>query len=727
MFKQLNKTKLSVALSTALAAGAISGQAQAVNLTHDNLGDAAVFQYYSARDNWQTFIRLINTSGDTLAVKVRFHEGANSREILDFIVFLSPYDEWLAWTDETATELGKGNGKPGIRTQDNSCILTGSDNNTTPFGFKTIKDGNGNPTKMKAAQFSDAAFTGAYDDQGIPLDIDRLKEGYLEVISTAQVDVNDITSGYWPDNGLAIQASSFADAVKSNSLGDPSGCGLARDAYRAMADYKDRKSWYDDRHVLDPKDVLAANAYLVNITTGQGAGYDPMMLANFSYKDFVVDSVATQTKPNLDSADPYSIKIQDGKAISSLWFDPSAGPWAASAFNQERYDGFAQTMNTYQVDFWDGAQPQVAPGASAGSPGINENDLIQYDLNGDLVCNDATFPETDVPKAVFDKFSTGQQVYYLGELNGAVCLTDQVTFNRFDILGDMNVETLPGRLGQFTEAAPITGGVDAVSALIMRDSVINEWAAKKYPQDAVISQYFTQWVLTFPTKHFYVDLMDDPKNILDDFAPTLADVRDPDPITGFDPNDAFAPFSEEFDSNDGKRAGESCETFAMDIYDTEEAYAEFTSPASDYPSKMCNEVNVVVFNEDYETQGLNSKFALTVPSEAMPISLATGKTANLGWAKLNFTGTGTGEGLTAPFSMDTMVSLSDELRTLPDQNGYQYTRRYTGLPVDGFMLSIYDTGRPCDPGTTCAGASKNHTMINEHKYETSFYNPWWKW
>ena len=94
MFKKLNKTKLSVALSAALAAGVMSGQAQAVNLTHENLGDAAIFQYFSARENWQTFIRLINTSDDTLAVKLRFREGANSREILDFTVFLSPHDEW---------------------------------------------------------------------------------------------------------------------------------------------------------------------------------------------------------------------------------------------------------------------------------------------------------------------------------------------------------------------------------------------------------------------------------------------------------------------------------------------------------------------------------------------------------------------------------------------------------------------------------------------------------
>ena len=213
----------------------------------------------------------------------------------------------------------------------------------------------------------------------------------------------------------------------------------------------------------------------------------------------------------------------------------------------------------------------------------------------------------------------------------------------------------PARIGQFTAASPITGGVDAVSALLMRDSVINEWFAKENGDSAVFKDVFTQWIMTFPTKHFYVDLMNDPV-ANDDFAPTMQDPDEgPDPYDGAtDPNNAFAPFSEEFDA--GPNVGQSCETFAMDIYDREEAYREFVSPSSQYPSKMCNEVNVVVFNQRYENKGLASKFALTVPQEEMPIHAATNAVATSGWAKLSFTGVGTEEGLSAPLSCANGIS-----------------------------------------------------------------------
>ena len=134
MFKKFNKTKLSLALSASMMTGVFSGQAQAVNLTHDNLGDAAIFQYYSARPKWQTFVRLVNTSGDTLAVKLRFREAANSREVLDFTVFLSPYDVWIAWTGVGAS----ADGKPGIRTNDTSCIYEGVDKNNLDTGWKSV-------------------------------------------------------------------------------------------------------------------------------------------------------------------------------------------------------------------------------------------------------------------------------------------------------------------------------------------------------------------------------------------------------------------------------------------------------------------------------------------------------------------------------------------------------------------------------------------------------------
>ena len=39
---------------------------------------------------------VVNTTASMKAVKVRFREGKNSAEVLDFNVFLSPFDVWTA-------------------------------------------------------------------------------------------------------------------------------------------------------------------------------------------------------------------------------------------------------------------------------------------------------------------------------------------------------------------------------------------------------------------------------------------------------------------------------------------------------------------------------------------------------------------------------------------------------------------------------------------------------
>ena len=115
MNKQIiSKTKLSLALALALGTGMATNTAQAVTLdNNDRLGDAGIFQYYTVNGGWQTFIRLINTSADAVSVKVRFREAHNSREVFDFIIFLSPYDMWAGWTD-----LDAGWGAPGVKTSD---------------------------------------------------------------------------------------------------------------------------------------------------------------------------------------------------------------------------------------------------------------------------------------------------------------------------------------------------------------------------------------------------------------------------------------------------------------------------------------------------------------------------------------------------------------------------------------------------------------------------------
>ena len=150
-------------LSAAVLAALGSGAAQAVNLSQDGTGQVILFPYYTVQGNEETYLQVVNTTDMGKAVKIRFREAYNSREVLDFNIYLSPYDVWTG----TITDIGDG---AGVRTNDTSCTVPDLDGRTIPF--------------------RDYAYA---DDQG-PDGIERTREGYVEIIEMAEIDVESPSS-----------------------------------------------------------------------------------------------------------------------------------------------------------------------------------------------------------------------------------------------------------------------------------------------------------------------------------------------------------------------------------------------------------------------------------------------------------------------------------------------------------------------------------------------------
>ena len=88
-------------LTTAVIAGiagvaGIASLANAVELNPDGLGQVLIYPYYTVNGNNVTLISVVNTTSSAKVVKVRFLEGYNSQEVLDFNLFLSRFDVWTA-------------------------------------------------------------------------------------------------------------------------------------------------------------------------------------------------------------------------------------------------------------------------------------------------------------------------------------------------------------------------------------------------------------------------------------------------------------------------------------------------------------------------------------------------------------------------------------------------------------------------------------------------------
>lgn len=189
------------------AAGMIS-VANAVNVNPDGLGQVLLYPYYTARGGNDTLISVVNTTSAGKAVKIRFIEALNSREVLDFNIYLSEFDVWTAAiTDLEALGLGEG---PGIITGDTTC--------TAPYIF-----GDGGVQEFLDFQYNAAAvpsagFAGTID--GGPTGIERAASGYLELIEMGTIDDASQVGGW---------------ITHDQDTATPPGCAEVEDLWRVPA------------------------------------------------------------------------------------------------------------------------------------------------------------------------------------------------------------------------------------------------------------------------------------------------------------------------------------------------------------------------------------------------------------------------------------------------------------------------------------------------------------
>ena len=265
-------------LTTAIVAGltGVAGMvsvANAVNLNPDGLGQVLIYPYYSARGGNDTLISLVNTTSAAKSVKVRFLEGLNSREVLDFNLYLSPFDVWTA----AVTEIEEG--VPGLVTTDSSC--------TVPYFFG---EGDG----VGVQDFLPFGFQGLVDDDG-PQELERVASGYLEVIEMGTLVDSEIAipTGEDDEDGAEILFTpNSATAVTHDETGMPADCQQLVDAWSfsfqpgvgpsvdPAVNYFSALGGSVDHEA--PTGGLFGGASLINVPEGTMFSYNATALANFA-------------------------------------------------------------------------------------------------------------------------------------------------------------------------------------------------------------------------------------------------------------------------------------------------------------------------------------------------------------------------------------------------------------------------------------------------------------
>ena len=214
----------------------------------------------------------------------------------------------------------------------------------------------------------------------------------------------------------------------------------------------------------------------------------------------------------------------------------------------------------------------------------------------------------------------------------------------------------------WTDSAKLAGtqkGVDAVSAVLMRSNVMNEYTVN--PDLAA----GTDWVVTFPTKRFYV------------------------PVDNAVVNSSKRPFTTESGAKTGP--WKSCEAVELNRYDREEnqkgGSVDF-SPSTGVNPCLKWEANVITFASKNVLGSVNVKNDLT--SDTVYTD---------GWMDMRFVGTNALLGMEASSNVAVASSLT----------GGVVTTTFVGLPTTGFAVQKY-------VNSTFNGAVGNYGGSFIHKY-----------
>ncbi|MCK2127787.1 hypothetical protein MX652_13945 [Thauera aromatica] len=244
-------------LASVIAGLGVVGSAHAVHVNPDGLGQVLLYPYYSVQDGYDTYVHVVNTTTAAKAVKVRFLEGKNSQEVLDFNLYLSPKDEWTAVVTRTSTGAQ-------LATSDTSCTAP-----AIPAGGVAFRN----------FEYSgDAVST-----------LERTREGYLEII-----EMGDLSGA-------------VAAAATHTSAGVPADCAAVR-AHASTAS-----------GTLPASGGLYGFNTLINVEAGLSTTVDAVALDDFWLNNQGSYTTTGSLSPSLEDGTPVA-DIIDGDQVITAFF-----------------------------------------------------------------------------------------------------------------------------------------------------------------------------------------------------------------------------------------------------------------------------------------------------------------------------------------------------------------------------------------------------------------------
>jgi hypothetical protein len=322
----MRKNPLAGALAAAVVGVVgVSNMATALNLSNEGVGQALIYPFYTANGNNDTLISVVNTTANSKAVKVRFHEGYNSAEVLDFNLYLSEYDVWAA----AITSGGRADPSGPFAEVPILIVRPNADPSNSPL-IDDLEDTCTVPPTGQSSPFTDLPTlangvsyvpfrtSGIVDAGGqIPA---RLFEGYVEMVEMATIEEGGTVDGWVthdfsgePNGGIGCLQLEEAWRVGTPSSGITGTTGF----WASSGDFA-------RGGLTPPSGGLFGGGAIINVPDGTYMSYNAEAIEGFN------SVVVAHTPPGFESprlSEPQSadgiirsnVFTQQGQVQTSLW------------------------------------------------------------------------------------------------------------------------------------------------------------------------------------------------------------------------------------------------------------------------------------------------------------------------------------------------------------------------------------------------------------------------
>jgi hypothetical protein len=293
----LKQKALIAAIGGALAG--ISSVASAVSPGTDGTGSYLNYPYYTVNNDNFTLVSVVNSTASAKVVKVRFYDGKNTQEVLDFNLFLSPYDVWTA-------SLTKGtNGEGVVKTSDTSCTVP-----AIPAAGVSFR--NSNFTEVDA------------DGNVIDNSLARTAEGYMEIIEMGTL-INAASAANLSSGSSTISAFT---ASKHGSTGVPRDCAALAQLYSSATTVN---AAIATPNIGPIAGGLFGSGSVLNVAQGVDYSYDANAFTNIVPAGVNLHNAPGNSQPNFAQFDS-----------TARWFDNNGNVFQATYL--DGIDALSATM-----------------------------------------------------------------------------------------------------------------------------------------------------------------------------------------------------------------------------------------------------------------------------------------------------------------------------------------------------------------------------------------------